>query len=232
MRSVSRRRRRSRGPAGSSSVVKPRVFTARWRSRSRTRRAPPTLVAPSGARKRSWWGRGRTRWFLRRRPSPSGSRRALRMDRSLRAAAGGPRCRRPTTARRRVESRRPRRRQLDGRSRGGMARGSRLVRKERQPPLARTRLLVRARRSGHERAPRNGRASRRRRVRAVPALHRRLPDRRDRCARCRRRPPVSRVVGASAGHFPRRASRGAGRPHLRLRRLPGGVPAQPWRPKW
>ena len=67
---------------------------------------------------------------------------------------------------------------------------------------------------------------RRRRLRHVPALPRRLPDRRDRRARRRRRQPVPGVAGAEAGHVPGRVPRGARRPAVRVRRLPGGVPAR------
>ena len=66
-----------------------------------------------------------------------------------------------------------------------------------------------------------------RRLRAVPPLPRRLPDRRHRRPGRGRRPPLPGLAGAGRGRLPRRAPRGARRPHLRLRRLPGGVPAQP-----
>ena len=67
----------------------------------------------------------------------------------------------------------------------------------------------------------------RRRLRLVPPVHRRLPDRRDRRARGRRRPSLPGVARAGAGRVPARAPRRARRPALRLRRLPGGVPAEP-----
>ena len=62
---------------------------------------------------------------------------------------------------------------------------------------------------------------------AVHPLHRRLPDRRHRGPRGGRRPPLPGLAGAGARRVPGRAPGRARRPHLRLRHLPGGVPAQP-----
>ena len=64
-------------------------------------------------------------------------------------------------------------------------------------------------------------------VRLVPPLPRRLPDRRDHRARRRRRAPLPVVAAPGRGVVPARAPGRARRPHLRLRRVPGGVPAEP-----
>ena len=61
----------------------------------------------------------------------------------------------------------------------------------------------------------------------VSALHRRLSDRGDRRARRDRRRALSGLAGPGAGDVPAGPSGGARRAHLRLRRLPGGLPAQP-----
>ena len=47
-----------------------------------------------------------------------------------------------------------------------------------------------------------GRRAAGRRMRVVPALPRRLPDRCDHRARCRRRQPLPRLAGSEAGHVP------------------------------
>ena len=121
------------------------------------------------------------------------------------------------------------RRQRPGRPRGGPPRRPRLVRQERQPAAARAGQLVRARLGRHRRAAADaaGRAG-------APtaagraALPRRLPDRAP-SSRPGWSTPAAAWPGCCrpTGAFPRRAPRGARRPHLRLRRLPGGVPAQP-----
>ena len=70
-----------------------------------------------------------------------------------------------------------------------------------------------------------------RRMRVVPALPRRLPDGRDRGARCRRRQPLPGLARPAAGHVSARVPRDARRPLLRVRRLPDGLPARgPARP--
>ena len=58
-------------------------------------------------------------------------------------------------------------------------------------------------------------------------LPRRLPDRCDHRAGGGRRAPVPLVAPPGGRLVPARAPRGARRPHLRLRRVPGGVPAEP-----
>ena len=88
-------------------------------------------------------------------------------------------------------------------------------------------LVVRARCRRHRRAPARGRRAGARRLRTVPALPRRLPDRRHRRSGRGRRAALPGVAGAAARDVPAPAPRGAARPDLRLRRLPGGVPAQP-----
>ena len=64
-------------------------------------------------------------------------------------------------------------------------------------------------------------------VRVVPPLPRRVPDRRDHRAGRGRRAPLPLVAAPGGGLVPARAPRRARRPHLRLRRVPGGVPAEP-----
>ena len=72
---------------------------------------------------------------------------------------------------------------------------------------------------------------RRRRVRHVPAVPRRLPDRGDRRPRGDRRRRCLAWLLQKPGVDPRRVPGGDRRPDLRLRRLPGGLPAdRPARP--
>ena len=78
-----------------------------------------------------------------------------------------------------------------------------------------------------ERAAAGQRGARRRSVRRVSPLHRRLSDRGDRRARCDRRRSLPGLAGPGARDVPAGPSGGARRAHLRLRRLPGGLPAQP-----
>ena len=66
-----------------------------------------------------------------------------------------------------------------------------------------------------------------RRMRRLHPLPRRVPDRGHRRPGRGRRPPLPRVAAAGRGAVPARAPGGPGRPALRLRRLPGGVPAEP-----
>ena len=68
-------------------------------------------------------------------------------------------------------------------------------------------------------------APRRRRLRHVPPVPRRLPDGRDRRPGRDRRQPLPRLGAAAPGRHPGRAPPGGRRPPVRLRRLPGGVPA-------
>ena len=65
----------------------------------------------------------------------------------------------------------------------------------------------------------------RRRLRPVPPVPRRLPDRRDRGAGGDRRQPLPRLGAAAPRRHPGRAPAGGRRPPVRLRRLPRGVPA-------
>ncbi len=85
-----------------------------------------------------------------------------------------------------------------------------LVRQERQPPAPGRRELVRPRIDRHHCHVRTGDRTGGRRMRHLPALHRRLPDRRDRRAGRDRRPPMSQLDPAEAGHdrrgVPRRPS--------------------------
>ena len=71
------------------------------------------------------------------------------------------------------------------------------------------------------------RERRARRLRRLSPLPGRLPHRCHRGARRDRRQPLPGVAGPAAGDVPPEVPRGARRPDLRLRRLPGGVPAQP-----
>ena len=167
-----------------------------------------------------------------RPPGVAGAGRPVRVGRPLRPAAGRAAGDRPPAAGRRPPGRRLRRRQLDRRSRGRLPRRARLVRQERQPAGARRRQLVRARlRRHHGRRCRSRTDAGRRRLRLVPALPRRLPDRGDRRARRDRRQPLPRLGAATPGCHPGRPPAGGRRPPLRLRRLPRGVPAdRPPRP--
>ena len=70
------------------------------------------------------------------------------------------------------------------------------------------------------------------RLRVVPPLPRRLPDRRDRRPRRDRRQPLPGVGAAEPGPIPVELREARRRPDLRLRRLPGGLPADgPARPR-
>ncbi len=109
---------------------------------------------------------------------------------------------------------------------------ARLVREELPPAPARRRLVVRAGLGGHRcaarpTAPEAAPGRPRRGVRELPPLPRRLPDRRPGGPRGPRRPSLPGLAGAGPGLLPRGVPRGAGRPHLRVRRLPAGLPDQP-----
>ena len=123
---------------------------------------------------------------------------------------------------------RPRRRQRPGRPRGRLPGRPRLVRQERQPAAPGRGQLVRAR-LGRHRRPARAAARRRRwptaaaRAPAASTAARPAPS----SPRRGRRPPLPGLAAAGDGAVPRRAPGGAGRPDLRLRRLPGGLPAQP-----
>ena len=64
-------------------------------------------------------------------------------------------------------------------------------------------------------------------VRHVPTLRLGLPDRGPRRRRRPRRPTLPGVAGPGTGSLPRGVPGGPRRPHLRVRRLPGGLPGQP-----
>ena len=222
------RRRCSTGPATSCTSAATPAWRTAWASRTATPIAPPT---------RSWPCRGPL--DRRRRPLVPGRRRRRR-DRA------GPQARvaryawvdhyAPLRAGLRAMARRlraaderavvVRRRQLARRPRGRLPRRARLVRQERQPAAARRRQLVRARLRRHDGRATGRRRAGGRRLRVVPALPRRLPD------RAPSSPPVSSTPAAAWPGCCRRRGRSrsspagrARRPHLRLRRLPGGVPA-------
>ena len=65
------------------------------------------------------------------------------------------------------------------------------------------------------------------RLRPLPPLHRRLPDRRARRARRARREPLPLVLDAGPGSRAGALPGGAGRVGLRLRHLPGRLPLEP-----
>ena len=67
----------------------------------------------------------------------------------------------------------------------------------------------------------------RRGVRLLHALHRRLPDRRARGGGRARRDALPLVLDAVGRPLPRGVPRGARRPRLRLRHLPGRLPVEP-----
>ena len=229
-RSASRRPRRSSAPATRSRSARPRACTAAWRSRTATRRAStdpgPCSRAPGDRRRRAR--------LRRRRPARDPTRRARtagvaryacddHYERAPRRAAAGRRPPEGATATGRAWCRDDN--ALVDREAAYRA-GLGLVRQERQPAAAGPGLVVRARLGRHRRAAAADDGAGRRRVRRVPPLHRRLPDRGDRRSRRGRRPALPGLAGAAPGHVPARAPGGARRPHLRLRRLPGGVPAR------
>ena len=82
--------------------------------------------------------------------------------------------------------------------------------------------LVTDRRAGSDAAARRG-------VRLLHALHRRVPDRRARGAGRARRDALPLVLDAVGRPDPRGVPRGARRPRLRLRHLPGRLPVEPRR---
>ena len=166
------------------------------------------------------------------RPAGAAARRprrphaALRLERSLRAAARAPhRARRPPAGARRA-LRRVRRLQPPRRPRRRGARGPGLLGPQHDGDRARRGVVRGARGDRHRRRARAGGGARAARLRLLHALPRRLPDRRaDRARRARRDAlPVDDDAGARAGV---RGARGGARgPRLRLRHLPGRVPLE------
>ena len=129
-------------------------------------------------------------------------------------------------ARRRVP--RARGREPARRPGGRGPRRRRLLRQEHDADHAPLRLVGRARNARHRRRARADAAARAR-LRLVHALHRGLPDRRARRARRARRDALPLVLDAGAGADPGGVPRGARRPGLRLRHLPGRLPVEPRR---
>ena len=163
-------------------------------------------------------------------PRPAGAAgacRPLRLGRPLRPAACRPADDGPSAARRRRAGGRLRRRQRHRRPRGRLSRRARLVRQERQPARRRRRELVRARLRRHHGA--TTRRPPRRSADGCGTCRRcldALPDRGDRRAGRDRRQSLPGLGAAAAGRRSRSPCRAGGRrPHLRLRRLPGRLPA-------
>ena len=154
-----------------------------------------------------------------------GAARALHVARRLRGAPY-PALAARGAARRQLP--RARRREPARRSRSRIAERRRVLRQEHDDDHAAPRLVGRARHTGDGRGARADAAARHR-LRRVPHLHRRLPDRRARRAGRARLDEVPVVLdagaGGGAGALSRRA-RGAG---LRLRHLPGRLPLEPRR---
>ena len=163
----------------------------------------------------------------RRRTGPIRSGCPLCLDGPLRPVEGGPRHRRGPPEAERVPGSGAGRRQRSGRPGGRASRWAGLVRQERQPAASRSWFVVRARQRRDERAAAGQRCSRRRSMRCMPPVPRRLPDRGHRRSGRDRRRSLLGLAGPGARDVPAGPSRGARRSHLRLRRLPGGLPAQP-----
>ena len=127
-------------------------------------------------------------------------------------------------ARRRGEGVR-RHRAPDGKAAGRPGRAG-LAGQAHQPGLARLRLLAVPGRHPDQPRPGAGRAARRP-LRRLPRLPRHLPDPRLSRALSARRPRLPLLPDHRARRSdPRPLSRGHGQPHLRLRRLPGGLPVE------
>ena len=186
-----------------STTASPAALTTEWDSRSATPSARPIRHRAVGRSDRSSSPPAPTSPTHDRTAAaaaPARPCRALRLGRPLRPAARR-RCGRSRSrlrARRRA-GRRVRRRQLDRRPRGRPPGRARLVRQERQPAAARRRAAGSSSAASSRRAdyaPAD--AAGRRRLRHVPPLPRRLPDRRDRRPRRGRRQPLPGVGAAAA----------------------------------
>jgi hypothetical protein len=117
-----------------------------------------------------------------------------------------------------------RRRQLDRGPRRRPSRRPRLVRQERQPPVAGRRKLVRARLDHHHGCVRTDARAGGRRLRRLHPLHRRVPDRGDHRSRGDRRQPLHQLDPAETRLDSGPVPSGDRRPNLRVRRLPGRLP--------
>ena len=144
---------------------------------------------------------------------------------SLRRAA---REARPARAEARRPLPRPRRREPARGSGGRGPRGRRLLRQEHTPHHAPARVLGRARHARHRPRDRAEPAARAR-LRLVPPLRRRLPDRSARRPRRARLDQVPLLLEPGARPDPGGLPRAAGGSGLRLRHLPGRLPVEPRR---
>ncbi len=151
---------------------------------------------------------------------------ALRLERSLRAAARAPDGAGRATPGARCALRRLRRLQPPRRSRRRRARRARVLGAQHDGDRAGPGLVRRARRDRHRRRAGTGRRARAAGLRLVHALPRRLPDGRPDRARRARRDALHLHDDAGARADARRARGGARGSRLRLRHLPGRVPLE------
>ena len=185
------------------------------------------MPSRDAARGRAHGRLGRALLLARGRGAAAGPRAAAALHlvgRVRRAARAAGRARPP--ARRRVP--RARGREPARRPRGGRALRGRLLRQEHDADHAAPRLVGRARDARHDRRA-GGDAAARRGLRLLHALHRRLPDRCARGGRRARRDALPLVLDAVGRPVAGGVPRGARRPRLRLRHLPGRVPVEPRR---